>query len=129
MIYLGTSGFSYPEWKGSFYPEKLPQKQFLSFYAEHFNTTEINSTFYRFPSRSVVAGWSEQVAEGFRFTLKLSQRITHRKKLSGVDEEMGWFLNGAEPLGTRAQNKRISFWVARLTLFEGHLALCGRLLD
>ena len=100
VIYLGTSGFSYAEWKGSFYPEKLPQKQFLSFYAEHFNTTEINSTFYRFPSRSVVKGWSGQVAEGFRFTLKLSQRITHRKKLSEVDEEMGWFLNGAEPLGT-----------------------------
>ncbi len=101
VIYLGTSGFSYTEWQGSFYPEKLPQKQFLSYYSTKFNTTEINSTFYRFPSRNLVEGWAKQVADEFRFALKLSQRITHRKKLTEVDEEMGWFLNGAEPLGPR----------------------------
>ncbi len=101
MIYVGTSGFSYKEWKGIFYPEKLPQKQYLSYYGEQFRTTEINNTFYRFPSPEVVSNWAQQVPADFRFALKLSQRITHRKKLQDVDEEMRWFLTGAEPLGDR----------------------------
>lgn len=101
MLYFGTSGFSYKEWKGPFYPEKLPQKDYLSYYASHFKTTELNNTFYRIPSRKVVESWAGQVPEAFRFALKLNQRITHRKKLKDIDEEMGWFLNGAEALGAR----------------------------
>ncbi len=98
MIYIGTSGFSYPEWKGSFYPEDLPQNRFLSHYAEHFRTTEINNTFYRIPSAKMTAKWAEQVDDRFRFSLKLSQRITHKKRLESCDEEMGWFATGAAPL-------------------------------
>lgn len=99
MIYVGTSGFSYKEWKGSLYPEDLSPKKFLSFYSTIFNTTEINNSFYRIPSLTLTTGWAGQVGDDFRFTLKMNQRITHRKKLEDVDEEMGWFLKGAEGLG------------------------------
>lgn len=97
-IYVGTSGYSYPEWKGIFYPADLPSKNYLRFYADRFPTTEINNTFYRFPSESIAAGWSEQVPMGFRFAVKLTQRITHQKKLAHVDEEMEWFLKGIQVL-------------------------------
>ena len=98
MIYVGTSGFSYAQWKGTFYPEKLPAREFLSFYARHFSTTEINNTFYRSPSAETTAKWASQVPEGFRFTLKLNRKITHQSRLQDVGESMEWFLSGAEPL-------------------------------
>jgi len=97
-IYIGTSGYSYPEWKGIFYPADLPSKNYLRFYADRFPTTEINNTFYRFPSESAAAGWNDQVPSGFRFAVKLTQKITHQKKLAEVDEEMEWFLKGIAPL-------------------------------
>ena len=98
MIYAGTSGFSYKEWKGIFYPEDLPQKEYLHYYSRQFNSTEINNTFYRFPSEKTTAQWASVVPSGFRFALKLNQRIPHRKKLVECDEEMGWFFHGANPL-------------------------------
>jgi len=103
-IFVGTSGFSYKEWKGTFYPEKLPSKKYLSFYAEHFRTTEINNSFYRIPNTKTIEGWYDQVPYNFSFTLKLNQKITHMKRLKDADEEMGWFLQSAaglqEKLGT-----------------------------
>lgn len=103
-ILIGTSGFSYPEWKGTFYPEDLPSKKYLSFYAGHFKTTEINNTFYRIPTYQLTESWYAEVPADFSFTLKLSQAITHRKKLKNADEEMERFLDGAtglkEKLGT-----------------------------
>ncbi|MDA2933619.1 DUF72 domain-containing protein [Acidobacteria bacterium AH-259-D05] len=101
MIYVGTSGFSYREWKGVFYPDKLPAKDYLSFYAQHFSTTEINNTFYRSPSEETTRKWSAQVPQNFRFTLKLNQKITHKKRLRDVKEEMEWFLKGATALGSK----------------------------
>jgi uncharacterized protein YecE (DUF72 family) len=94
-ILVGTSGFSYPEWRGKFYPKELPPKKFLSYYAQHFSTTEINNTFYRIPTPQLVQGWYKEVPERFLFTLKLSQEITHRKKLKDVDDQMRRFLEGA----------------------------------
>ena len=70
QFFVGTSGYSYPKWKGSFYPEKLPQKQMLRYYAERFAAVEINSSFYRLPSESDVETWAGQVPSGFRFALK-----------------------------------------------------------
>src|SRR3569832_1090926 len=67
QIFTGTSGFSYPEWRGSFYPEMMPTKQMLGFYAGHFGTVEINNTFYRMPKPELLAGWADQVPPGFRF--------------------------------------------------------------
>jgi uncharacterized protein YecE (DUF72 family) len=97
-IRVGTSGFSYPGWRGSFYPEELPSKKFLSYYSEHFRTTEINNTFYRFPTVSLTETWYSEVPSNFRFTLKLRQEITHRRKLKNVDDEMELFLKGAAGL-------------------------------
>lgn len=83
---IGTSGYSYPKWKGSFYPEKLPQKEMLSYYAERFTTVEINGTFYKMPAKTDLISWAKQVPSGFRFTLKAPQVITHFKRLKDVAE-------------------------------------------
>jgi uncharacterized protein YecE (DUF72 family) len=96
--FIGTSGFSYKEWKGIFYPEDLPAKKYLSFYATQFKTTEINNTFYRLPTPALTGGWYNEVPADFLFTLKLSQRITHIKRLKEVDEEMERFLEAADAL-------------------------------
>jgi uncharacterized protein YecE (DUF72 family) len=98
---VGTSGFAYDAWRGSFYPDDLPAKRFLEFYAQRFTTTEINATFYRFPRTHVVEGWARQVPAGFSFTLKMSQRVTHTRRLKDVDREMGWFCDGAYALGDK----------------------------
>ena len=97
-VFVGTSGFAYKEWKGSFYPEDLSAKKYLSYYAEHFRTTEINNTFYRMPTAKLCEGWYAEVPDGFSFTLKVSQRITHFKRLKNVDDEMNFFLESAAGL-------------------------------
>jgi uncharacterized protein YecE (DUF72 family) len=81
MIWVGTSGFQYPEWKGSFYPSTLSTAKMLPFYAGHFSTTEINYSFYRIPSVKTLAGWSAATPLDFRFSLKAPQEITHVRKL------------------------------------------------
>jgi uncharacterized protein YecE (DUF72 family) len=91
-IRAGTSGYSYKEWKGNFYPEKLPAASMLSFYAERFSTVEINNTFYRMPSEQVLLNWSEQVPDGFSFVLKVPRRITHDKRLKEADEDVAYLL-------------------------------------
>ncbi len=98
-LYVGTSGYSYKEWKGSFYPEKIPAKEMLNYYAERLSTVEINATFYRMPQSSMLENWKEQVPPAFRFALKASQRITHFKRLKETDEEVKYFLETAAVLG------------------------------
>jgi uncharacterized protein YecE (DUF72 family) len=98
---VGTSGYAYKEWKGSFYPAKLPQKDMLAFYAQRFATVEINYTFRQFPKYSVVEGWAAQVPETFRFVLKARQVITHFKRLQDADKETDDFLRAASILGER----------------------------
>src|SRR5688572_17737019 len=80
-LYVGTSGYSYDEWRGGFYPEDLAAKRMLSYYGERLNAVEINNTFYRLPKSSVLEGWGGQVPEGFRFSIKASRRITHFARL------------------------------------------------
>jgi uncharacterized protein YecE (DUF72 family) len=80
-LHVGTSGYSYKEWKGPFYPEDLPAKEMLSYYGERLNGVEINNTFYRLPKASVLESWADQVPEGFRFSIKASRRITHFARL------------------------------------------------
>jgi uncharacterized protein YecE (DUF72 family) len=91
-LYVGTSGYSYKEWKGSFYPEKIPAKDMLRFYSERLSTVEINATFYRMPQPSMLENWKEQVPPTFRFSLKAPQRITHFKRLNETEEETKYFL-------------------------------------
>ena len=81
MIYVGTSGYSYKEWKGSFYPEKIPAKDMLAYYAARFQAVELNNTFYRSPQPGIVESWKAQVPENFRFTMKAPQSITHFRRL------------------------------------------------
>jgi uncharacterized protein YecE (DUF72 family) len=100
-VHIGTSGWSYREWKGSFYPEKLPAEEMLRFYASRFATVEVNNSFYRIPSERVLAGWAEQVPEGFRFVMKASRRITHNQRLKDEDGSVGYFLRAVNPLGER----------------------------
>ena len=87
IIYVGTSGYGYKEWKGIFYPEKISPKEMLRFYSGRLNTVEINNTFYRMPKESVLTSWAEQVPGDFVFALKAPQVITHLKRLWNVSEE------------------------------------------
>ncbi len=80
-LYVGTSGYSYKEWKGSFYPENISAKDMLAYYAEHFQAVELNNTFHRMPQPNVIENWKTQVPENFRFSVKASQGITHFRRL------------------------------------------------
>lgn len=100
-LYAGTSGYSYKEWKGSFYPDSLPASQMLHFYAERFGTVEINNTFYRMPQKSLLASWSAEVPDGFTFVLKASQRITHIRRLRNAEDEVQYFFDTASELGPK----------------------------
>ena len=97
-LYVGTSGYSYKEWKGSFYPEKIPAKEMLPYYAERLSTVEINATFYRMPQKSMLENWKAQVPPAFRFSLKAPQRVTHFKRLKETEEETKYFFETAEVL-------------------------------
>jgi uncharacterized protein YecE (DUF72 family) len=100
-IWVGTSGYNYPEWRGSFYPEKLATAKMLGFYAERLATVEINYTFYRSPKPEILAGWSGQTPPGFRFTLKAPKRITHDARLRDCADSLKYFLETAATLGPK----------------------------
>lgn len=98
---VGTSGYNFPEWKGSFYPAKLPAAKMLEYYAARLSTVEINYTFYRMPTAKVVAGWAATVPETFTFVLKAPQRITHVARLKDIDDTLRYFCETAAGLGSR----------------------------
>ena len=100
-LWVGTSGYAYPEWRGSFYPEKMQTPKMLPYYAEHFPTVEINNTFYRMPNAKILEGWSAQVPEQFKLTLKAPQRITHQKRLKDCADDVKYFLEVASTLGPK----------------------------
>jgi uncharacterized protein YecE (DUF72 family) len=100
-VSVGTSGYSYKEWKGSFYPADLAAAKMLPFYASHFGTVEINATFYRMPEEKMLAKWAGEVPDGFTFVLKAPQRITHQKKLAAADDDVRHFLEVARVLGPK----------------------------
>jgi uncharacterized protein YecE (DUF72 family) len=100
-IFTGTSGFSYPAWRGSFYPEKLPTTRMLGYYAERLQTVEINNTFYRMPKTDTLTGWASLTPPGFRFAPKAPQQITHRQKLIGSADSAGYFWKTIAALGDK----------------------------
>src|SRR5712692_2341902 len=101
-FYLGTSGFAYDEWKhGVFYPEGLKAKEMLSYYSSQLGSVEINYTFRRFPTEKSLGEWRERAGEGFTFTLKANQRITHFKRLADTDEDVRDFLDRGKALGDK----------------------------
>jgi uncharacterized protein YecE (DUF72 family) len=101
QILTGTSGFSYPAWRGTFYPEKLPEAKMLGFYAEQLAAVEINNTFYRMPSAEILARWAADVPPGFRFALKSPRRITHEKRLVDVADTVERLASTVRELGER----------------------------
>ena len=101
MIWVGTSGYNYPEWKGSFYPATLPAAKMLPYYAERFPTVEINYTFYRAPNEKILAGWSAATPERFRLTLKAPKRITHDARLRDCGDRVRQFFDTAASLGPK----------------------------
>jgi uncharacterized protein YecE (DUF72 family) len=101
-LFVGTSGYSYTEWKGNFYPEDIKSKDMLSYYAKHFSTVEINNTFYRIPKKEVFESWREQVPAEFRFILKAPQLITHIKRLkTDTKDTVEYFTNVSSALGEK----------------------------
>jgi uncharacterized protein YecE (DUF72 family) len=99
--WIGTSGFQYKEWKGSFYPEKLSPPKMLAFYAGVFNSTEINYTFRSLPSDKTIARWSDETPDDFRFSLKAPQRVTHFAKLRKCGDVMNEFRQAVKGLGKK----------------------------
>ncbi len=100
-IWIGTSGFQYPEWKGTFYPETLPLAKMLGFYAEQFSTTEINYTFRRIPSVKTLERWSLETPERFIFSLKAPQKVTHFAKLRDCTDTLRYFHQTVSTLGAK----------------------------
>ena len=100
-VRVGTSGYNYPEWKGSFYPTDMKPARMLPYYAERFSTVEINATFYRMPTPATVEGWAKAVPESFVFVLKAPQRITHFARLRNVDDSVRFFCDTARTLQAR----------------------------
>jgi uncharacterized protein YecE (DUF72 family) len=94
-LYVGTSGYSYKEWKGTFYPEDLSAKLMLHYYGERFRTVEINNTFYRMPKASVLETWTGEVPTDFRFVLKAPRQITHIKRLKDAEDSVSYLLEVA----------------------------------
>jgi uncharacterized protein YecE (DUF72 family) len=100
-ILVGTSGYSYKEWKGSFYPKDLPAAQMLRYYGERFGTVEINNTFYQMPKEEVLKRWATEVPDGFAFVLKAPRRITHDKRLAEADDSVAYLLKTSLVLGRK----------------------------
>jgi uncharacterized protein YecE (DUF72 family) len=123
---VGTSGYNYPEWRGSFYPEKLPAAHMLEFYAARFPTVEINYTFYRMPTPALLAGWARAVPETFLFTLKAPRRITHDARLRDCADVTAAFCETALTLGPQLGALLFQLPPAQrrdLEALEGFLAL------
>jgi uncharacterized protein YecE (DUF72 family) len=100
-VFVGTSGYNYPEWRGTFYPERFSADKMLTFYAQRFPTVEINYTFYRIPSEKLLAGWAAGTPEHFMFTLKAPRRITHDAKLHRCEDLTLTFCRTARTLGSK----------------------------
>ncbi|MCS7303501.1 MAG: DUF72 domain-containing protein [Thermoguttaceae bacterium] len=127
-IHVGTSGWSYSDWTGVFYPPDLPDSERLSYYASQFDTVEINSTFYRFPPRTMITAWNRRLPTGFHLVVKGTRRVTHFQKLVDCQEVLRAFLERVGPL----QTLRVLLWQLPPSLhqdlqrLEGFLQLLGQ---
>jgi uncharacterized protein YecE (DUF72 family) len=108
-VHVGCSGWAYPHWRERFYPKGLPQRKWLAYYAEHFDTVEINNTFYRLPKREAVEGWVDQSPPGFRYAVKASRYLTHVKRIKTLDPYADRFFEPLEPL-TRSEKLGALLW-------------------
>jgi uncharacterized protein YecE (DUF72 family) len=102
-LFIGTSGWVYPHWRGAFYPNGLAQTRWLDFYSQNFKTVEVNNSFYRLPSRATFESWYEQTPDGFVFSVKGNRFITHMRKLKSVEEPLRRFFEAVEGLRDKAK--------------------------
>lgn len=100
-VHVGTSGWQYRNWRGAFYPERLPQREWLPHYARAFASVEVNNTFYNLPSVEAVRHWREQTPAGFEFVLKGSRYLTHVRRLRDPEEPVRNMIERFRPLGSR----------------------------
>ncbi len=127
-IHVGTSGWTYSDWTGVFYPPDLPDSERLSYYTTQFDTVEINSTFYRFPPRTMITAWNRRLPADFHLVVKGTRRVTHFQKLVDCQEVLRAFLERVLPLGTL----RVLLWQLPPSLhldlgrLEGFLQLLGQ---
>jgi uncharacterized protein YecE (DUF72 family) len=98
VIRIGCSGWNYRDWRGAFYPDRLPARRWLEAYAERFDTVEVNTTFYRLPKRDAVQGWLDQTPDGFGFAVKASRYLTHIRRLRDMADGVARFRERIEPL-------------------------------
>lgn len=101
QIHIGTSGWSYDHWAGVFYPEDLKKRQWLAHYSQHFDTVELNMSFYRYPFTNMLKGWRNKLPENFEMTFKAHRQITHRKKFQQVEDELKRFYEMTTQMGSR----------------------------
>jgi uncharacterized protein YecE (DUF72 family) len=97
-VFIGTSGFDYKEWQPAFYPQEIPRRKFLSYYASRFPIVELNNTFYQLPGKEKIAAWREATPEEFRFAMKASRRITHMERLKTPSDSLDYLLRAAAEL-------------------------------
>lgn len=127
-LHVGTSGWSYPPWRGTFYPEDLPANAFLRYYAERLPAVEVNNTFYRLPKQETLVAWAAEVGGEFQFAVKASQRITHQKRLKECGEETAYLLRTVAVLGDHLGcvlfqlPPNLKLDLPRLETFLAHLA-------
>src|SRR5437879_6153089 len=126
-VRLGTCGWSYKDWSGVFYPEDVPQAEYLSFYATRYSIVEVDSTFYRTPSRKMVEGWRDRTPESFGFSLKVPQEITHEKVLLDCRKELNAFLTAARVLEGKLLCCLLQFGYFNQKVFRGLDAFLERL--
>jgi len=124
-VLTGTSGYSYKEWKGRFYPEKMKEAEMLGFYSGRFPTVEINNTFYRMPAPDMLRKWVEQTPETFTFVLKAPQTITHRKRLKGVEQDTDYLVRTVAVLNAFIVSHYIFRW--RTAMNGYYMANWGRI--
>jgi uncharacterized protein YecE (DUF72 family) len=98
QVRIGCSGWMYDSWRGRLYPEREPKRRWLELYAQHFDTVEVNSTFYRLARREAVAGWVERTSPGFLFAVKASRYLTHIKRLADMGDPVKRFYDPLEPM-------------------------------
>ena len=119
-IHIGTSGWSYKHWKEDFYPKQLNQAEWLSFYAETFDVTEINTSFYRLPTRETIVNWMKIVPKKFRFCPKMSRFLTHMKKLNDPEEPLQRFFDVFKPM--KKQMGPVLMQLPRMVKFKHEVA-------
>ncbi len=118
-IRIGTSAFTAAGWPGTFYPEELPERDYLTYYAQHFDTVEVDSTFYRAPALSTVKGWYAKTPKDFLFAAKVPQKITHEKVLEDCDADLAEFLNVMDTLGEKLGPLLFQFGYFNKAAFPG----------